>query len=313
MTAERISVGVFSLDQVLLPDTLRASGWPARLAAAAPVLEQRARPVPLIRAGVAEEGLAVAEPALLGRTALPEGARVQVEPVPGRAGLFLVRCGGKPVAVASAMPWAAGESLPKGATLPAEAPAAFAAGTLIDTPDGPRAAGSLAAGEVVTTLSNGSRPLRWVGRRRVSAIEFLAHPELRPVALAPGALGNTDRALVVSATKRLLIDDWRAEVYFGEDRVLVSAGALVDDVSARRVLPEAGVEYVALLCDRHEVLLADGALAESFHPGETGLAGLDPGARATLAKVVPEAELVRRRAACPIVQGAEARALRLQG
>lgn len=313
MTAERISVGVFSLDQILLPDTPRAAGWPARLAAAAPVLEQRARPFPLILAGVAEEGLAVAEPALLGRTALPEGARVQVEPVPGRGGLFLVRCGGKPVALASAMPWAAGESLPEGATLPADAPAAFAAGTLIDTPDGPRAAGSLAVGEVVTTLSNGSRPLRWVGRRRVSAIELLAHPGLRPVEFAPGILGNRDRALVVSPRQRILIDDWRAEVYFGEDRVLVSAGALVDDQGVRPVLAGAGVDYVALLCDRHEVLLADGALSESYHPGDEGLAGLDPEARAALAGVVPEAELMRRRAACPIVRGSEARALRLQG
>ncbi|MFN3280198.1 MAG: hypothetical protein ACK40I_00785 [Tabrizicola sp.] len=68
-----------------------------------------------------------------------------------------------------------------------------------------------------------------------------------------------------------------------------------------------------LLCDRHEILLAEGALSESFHPGEDGLAALDPAERAALAEAVPEAELLRRRATCPILRGAEARALRLQG
>ena len=190
--------------------------------------------------------------------------------------------------------------------------AAYAADTLIDTPDGPRAARSLAAGDVVTTLANGSRPLRWVGRRRVTAVEMLAHPGLRPVEFAPGAIGN-DRALVVSPQQRMLIDDWRAAFYFGEDQVLVSALALVDDQAARLVLPETGLDYVVLLCDRHEVLLAEGALSESFHPGTTGLAGLPPAERETLAAEVPEADLIRRRAAFPIVRNAEARALRLQG
>lgn len=312
MAAERISVGVFPLDQILLPDASRTKGWPQRLAEGGAALASAAQAVDLTLVE-APEGPVLAGPARLGRTDWPEGVRVQVEAVPGRGGLFLVRCGGKPAAVASTMPWTAGEVFPEGATLPAEAPAAFAAGTLIDTPDGPRAAGSLAAGEVVTTLSNGSRPLRWVGRRRFSAIELLAQPGLRPVEFAPGTLGNRDRALVVSPRQRILIDDWRAEVYFGEDRVLVSAGALVDDQAVRQLLAGVGVDYVVLLCDRHEVLLAEGALSESYHPGDAGLAGLDPEARAALAGVVPEAELMRRRAACPIVRGAEARALRLQG
>jgi hypothetical protein len=141
---------------------------------------------------------------------------------------------------------------------------------------------------------------------------MLAHPGLRPVEFAPGSIGN-DRPLVVSPRKRLLIDDWRAAVYFGEDRVLVSASALVDDQAARQVLLPDGVEYVVLLCDRHEILLAEGALSESFHPGETGLAGLSGRDREALAGIVPEAELARRRAAFPIVRHAEARALRLQG
>jgi hypothetical protein len=309
MTAQRISVGVIALDRLLLPKG--PQGWVARLAKTAPVLEADTDPVVLILADGAE-GLLLAEPVRLMGTDWPTGLRVQADPVAGRAGLILFRLGGKAVAVASFSPWKPGAEHQALAPDRPEALAAFATETLIDTPDGPRAAGTLAAGDVVTTLANGSRPLRWVGRRQVSVAEMLAYPGLRPIAFAAGAIGN-DRALVVSPRQRMLIDDWRAAVYFGEDRVLVSAQALVDDQAARLVLPEAGADYVVLLCDRHEVLIAEGALVESFHPGEDGLSALDPAARFELAALVPEADLIRRRAAFPIVRNAEARALRLQG
>lgn len=308
MVAERITVGVYALDRVILPKPAGAKGWAARLAEALPVLTEAAVPVP-IHLSEGPEGLVLTEDAPLGLEH-PAGSAVAVEPVAGRPGFFLLRIGGKAAGLSSALPWNPGsEPSLHGVTLP-EALAGFAAGTLIDTPDGPRAVETLVAGEVVTTLGNGSRPLRWVGRRRVEAVEMLAHPGLRPVAFGPGILGNA-RDLLVSPQQRLLIDDWRAAVYFGEDRVLVAAQALVDDQAARVMLPAGGIDYVMLLCDRHEVLLAEGALSESFHPGETGLAALLPEDRARLTAVCPEPDLLRRRAAFPIVRNAEARALRL--
>ncbi len=311
MSADRITVGVFALDQVHLPKAVGAKGWAARLAKAAPVLDLGAFPC-LMTLIDGPGGLVLAEPVTLAGTIWPAAARAQVDPVPGRAGLFLIRIGGKAVGLAAGGAWQGGTAFQGDVPDAPEALAAYGSATLIDTPDGPRPAGTLAAGDVVTTLANGSRPLRWVGRRRIEAVEMLAHPGLRPVEFAPRAIGN-DRALVVSPQQRMLIDDWRAAVYFGEDRVLVAARALVDDQTARLVLPPGAVDYVVLLCDRHEVLLADGALSESFHPGETGLAGLGQADRQALAAIVPEAELVRRRAAFPIVRYAEARALRLQG
>lgn len=309
MSAERITFGVYALDQVLLPNAT-AKGWAARLAETAPTLVAGALLYCLTL--VAEsEGMVLGEAVSLAGTVWLPGLRVAVEPVAGLSGLFLVRIGGKAAALATATPWAEGTAWQaEGPEMP-EALAAYAAGTLIDTPDGPRAAGDLVAGDVVTTLGNGSRPLRWVGRRQVTPVEFLARPGLRPVAFAPGTVDN-DRALLVSPGQRMLIDDWRAAVYFGEDQVLVSALALVDDQAVRQVLPASALDYVVLLCDRHEILLAEGARSESFHPGESGLAGLAPVERAALAVVLPEAELGRRRAAFPIVHTAEARALRLR-
>lgn len=310
MIADCITVGVFALDQVLLPKAAKAKGWAARLAETVPELAPGAASVPLTFAE-GPEGLVLAEAATLAGTGWRQGTRASVEPVAGRAGLFLIRIGGKPVGVAGDTASAAGRLRRANTPERPEALAAYTAGTLIDTPDGPRAAGTLVAGDVVTTLANGSRPLRWVGQRRVTPVELLARPGLRPVAFEPGAIGN-DRWLMVSAQQRMLIDDWRAAVYFGEDQVLVSAQALVDDQAARLVLPVEGVDYVILLCDRHEVLLAEGALSESFHPGEAGLQGLGPAERADLATIVTDAELHRRKAAFPIVRNTEARALRLQ-
>lgn len=309
MTGERITVGVYALEEVLLPKPVAGKGWAARLAESAPVLQAGAVQRPLVLDN-APDGLALAETVELGSGRLPQGTRVSVDPVPGRAGLFVVRLGAKPEGLATALPWEPGTALAGDGPLVPDVLAAFAAGTLIDTPDGPRAAGTLAAGEPVTTLDNGSRPLRWVGRRQVSAVEMIAWPGLRPVAFAQGAAGNSG-PLMVSPRQRMLIDDWRAEVYFGEDRVLVAAQALVDDRAAQLVLPPDGVDYVVLLCDRHEVLIAEGALSESFHPGDSGLDGLSPAQRAEVLALVPESEFQRRRAAFPIVRNAEARALRM--
>ena len=301
MAAPLIPIDLFALDQFDLPARRAGVGLAAALAEVPPVLRLGAQEN---RMWLAEgtDGMTLGAPLAQSGIDQAQGVRVTVEALPGLAAFLLVRIGGTPVGLA-----ARGNST--GADNP-ELLAAFAAGTLIDTPDGARPVETLVAGDRVTTIANGSRPLIWVGHRRIMAVEILAYPGLRPLLLPTGSAGN-DRPLLVSPRQRMLIDDWRAEVYFGEDRVLVSAEALSDSRDARAVLHPLGVEYVMLLCDHHEILVAEGALTESFHPGEAGLTGLTAPERAGLAAVIPEADLVRRRAAYPIVRNAEARALRL--
>ncbi len=188
----------------------------------------------------------------------------------------------------------------------------FTHGTRIDTPDGPRLIEDLRPGDLVSTLDNGSQPVRWIGTRAVGASEMRARPDLQPIQFETGALGN-QRALLVSPQHRMLLGDWRAQVYFGEDQVLVAAKAMENDSTIRAVIPEAGVVYCHLLFDRHEVIVAEGALSESFHPGEAGLGSLDAAQRAEIAALFPHLPVERRRAAFPIVKASEARALRLPG
>jgi Hint domain len=195
---------------------------------------------------------------------------------------------------------------------PRKSPFAFALGTRIDTPDGPRPVEALRPGDLISTLDNGSQPLRWIGRRWVSPPEMALREDLRPLRLEAGVLGN-DRALLISPRHRVLLNDWRAQVYFGEDQVLVPAQALLNGATVRQVVPLAGVTYLHLLFDRHEVILSEGALSESLHLGETGLGALDPAQRQELEALFPDQALERRRAAFPTLRMAEARALRLPG
>jgi len=188
--------------------------------------------------------------------------------------------------------------------------ACFTHGTLIETPDGPRLIETLVPGDLVTTLGNGSQHLRWVGTRHLSPRDMLLRADLRPVLFEAGSFGNS-RALMVSPQHRMLLNDWRAEVYFGEDEVLIAAKALVNGKTVRQVVPEGGVVYCHLLFAQHEVILAEGALSESFHPGEIGLGALDNAQRQEIEALFPDLEFTDWRAAFPIVRNAEARALPL--
>ena len=84
MVAERITVGVYALDRVILPKPAGAKGWAARLAEALPVLTDGEVPVP-IHLSEGPEGLVLTEDAPLGLEH-PAGSAVAVEPVAGRPG-----------------------------------------------------------------------------------------------------------------------------------------------------------------------------------------------------------------------------------
>lgn len=136
----------------------------------------------------------------------------------------------------------------------------FVVGTLILTPRGEVAVESLMPGDLVCTKDAGPQPLRWIGRRSVAAEGAFA-----PIRIEAGTFGN-HRALTVSPLHRVLIDDRRAELLFGEAEVLVAARDLVDDARVRPV-PGGTVEYVHLLFDEHQVVFSEGLPTESFLPG----------------------------------------------
>ena len=169
-------------------------------------------------------------------------------------------------------------------------PLCFARGTMILTPDGPRAIEDLAAGDMVITRDHGSQPIRWMGRRVVRAVELRRNPNFRPIRIAAGALGrNTPSAdLVVSPQHRILVRSTIAQRMFGTIEVLVAAKQLlqVEGVDICTDLPS--VEYFHMLFDRHQVVYANGAAAESLFTGPEALKSVGAAAIDEILALFPE-------------------------
>lgn len=144
-------------------------------------------------------------------------------------------------------------------------PPCFVSGSKLATPQGQRAIEDLKVGDVVFTADHGPQAIRWAGRRTVPG-----QGDFAPIRFAPGALGNK-RELLVSAQHRMLVSGWRAQMYFGEDEVLIAAKHLVNHETVH-VQPMRLVTYHHILFDQHEVVFAEGVPSESFYPGTTILA-----------------------------------------
>lgn len=162
-------------------------------------------------------------------------------------------------------------------------PICFASGTLIDTQEGPKPVESLVAGEFVSTKDRGAMPIAWVGSRRVVGIGPFA-----PVRIASGFLGTT-QDLVVSQQHRVLIEDWRCALLFGEPCVLAAAAHLVDGKRIR-IEQTGSITYHHILLEGHQVIRANGLYAESLLPGPVALGSLDAISQTSLRRVLPDME-----------------------
>jgi hypothetical protein len=184
----------------------------------------------------------------------------------------------------------------------------FVSGTLIATPSGERPVEDLAVGDLVTTAFGGVRAIRWIGRRRITGSESLRDPQVRPVMLPAGSLGNglPHRELGLSPQHRLLMSGWRVEVNAGCHEALVPARHLLGG-AIRRAPAGRGCTYWHLLLDDHAPVLANGVPAESFQPAPRNVAALDPEARAELMLMFPD--LAQRPDAAPTLRAAESRAV----
>ncbi len=157
----------------------------------------------------------------------------------------------------------------------------FVDGCLIDTPHGQRPVEDLRSGDLVLTRDNGPQTIRWTGSRTV-----LTNKATAPIEFAAGAIGNTSR-LMVSPQHRMLQTGYQSELYFGSPEVLVAARHLVNgkDVVQR---PTGLVTYHHFMFDSHEIVRANGAESESYHPGAYSLPGLHERSREELFAIFPD-------------------------
>jgi hypothetical protein len=134
----------------------------------------------------------------------------------------------------------------------------FAAGTRILTARGEVAVETLAPGDLVATVSGAGaamKPVVFLGRRRVALAGNPAAAALAPVRIAAGALAeNTPRRdLLVSPDHCLFLDGRLVPA-----RLLVNGGT----ITVEHCMAE--VSYFHIELEGHDVVLAEGAAAESW-------------------------------------------------
>lgn len=166
----------------------------------------------------------------------------------------------------------------------------FRNGTMIMTDRGNVAVEDLKAGDMVLTRDNGLQQLRWIGSKQMGSELLQMFPQLRPVRIQAGALGDglPERDLYVSQQHRILVNSKIALRMMGDSEVLIAAKFLTEidgidiDDSAE------ALEYFHLLFDQHEIVLSEGAATESLFTGAEALRSVDPAARAEMIALFPE-------------------------
>ncbi|MBV9859541.1 MAG: Hint domain-containing protein [Alphaproteobacteria bacterium] len=129
----------------------------------------------------------------------------------------------------------------------------FCAGTRLLTPSGEVPVEDLRVGDDVTTLSGATRPIAWIGSGR--SLVTPANGRSRPIVVRAGAIadGVPRRDLHVTKGHSLYFDGVLIPVEF-----LVNGRSILWDEDARVV------EFYHIELPSHDVLIADGAPAESY-------------------------------------------------
>ncbi|NHF74597.1 Hint domain-containing protein [Paracoccus xiamenensis] len=179
----------------------------------------------------------------------------------------------------------------------------FGADAMIRTDAGEAVAGSLSIGDLVETVDAGLQAIRWIGTRALTAAELDANPKLRPIRIRKGALGSglPTADLIVSPQHRMLVRSKIAQKMFGTTEVLVAAKQLcqIYGIDVAEDLTE--VTYVHFLFDDHQIVLANGAEAESLHTGEEALKSVGPAAVEEIYAIFPELRYGEEHAAARVL------------
>jgi Hint domain len=136
----------------------------------------------------------------------------------------------------------------------------YCAGTLIATARGDKPVEDLKVGDAVMTMAGLARPIRWIGRRSYAGRFIRGNKDILPVCIKAGALADNvpRRDPWISPHHAMYFKDRRPEGVLTEAKDLVNG---VSIVQAERVEK---VEYFHVELDTHDVIIAEGALSESY-------------------------------------------------
>ncbi len=166
----------------------------------------------------------------------------------------------------------------------------FAAGTEILTPTGPQPVETLKPGDMIVTLEGQARPILWTGRKSFGPIALRERPELYPIKISAGTLGQglPRRDLLVSRQHRMLVSSKIAERMFGTSTVLIPAAKLTGLPGVVVAQEIKQVDYFHILLAHHGVIFAEGAPTESLFAGPQALAMFSPAERCEIRALCAE-------------------------
>jgi autotransporter-associated beta strand protein len=138
--------------------------------------------------------------------------------------------------------------------------ACYCRGTLIRTACGNKRVEKLQIGDEVMTASGVTRPIKWIGRRSYSGRFVMGRTDILPVCIKAGALEDNvpRRDLWISPNHAMYFEDEHL------DGVLIEARNLVNGASIVQAESVDGVEYIHIELESHDVIIAEGALSETF-------------------------------------------------
>jgi hypothetical protein len=133
--------------------------------------------------------------------------------------------------------------------------ACYCPGTLIRTKRGKKKIERLKIGDKVMTASGALRPIKWIGQRSYAGRFILGRTDILPICIKAGALDADmpQRDLWISPHHAMFLDG-----------VLIEAKDLVNGVSIVQVEQAEEVQYFHIELETHDVIIAEGALSETF-------------------------------------------------
>ena len=146
----------------------------------------------------------------------------------------------------------------------------FVSGTLVATPGGWRPVEALAVGDALLTFDGGAQTLTGVGRSLLWTPIEQCPPELWPIVVPAGAVGNRCRMRALPGT-RFLVESDLAEQITGDPFCVIPAASLIDAGIATQEPPTSFVEIMTLTFDSEQLVYSDGGaliMSGSAMPGE---------------------------------------------
>ena len=172
--------------------------------------------------------------------------------------------------------------------------ACFTNGTKICTLKGETPVEELSVGDRVVTRDNGLQTVRRIFRRHYDYGQLSSVKHLQPILVSAGALGKElpEQDMLLSPNQRLLVSGDSVSRSVRQTDRLVAVKNLVDRHKVRECAV-LGVHYVHIEFACHEVVLANGLWAESFHCEDAALGSEGNAQRTELHEIFPDLKPVR--------------------